>query len=159
MFHNLLMKKRVVVGLSVAMLAIAGAAFAYFTTEGTGTGRGTVGTSTALTVTPAEPTGTIYPGEGASTFTYTVTNPGPGHQVVHTTTATVASLNTNITQGGVEVAGCKSAWFTAANTPPAETDLESGKSVSGSVKVTMANVTESQDSCKLAKPDITVHAS
>jgi hypothetical protein len=163
MFNKLLRKKRVLVGLTVAMLAVAGAAFAYFTSEGSGTGHGTVGTSTALEVIPATPTGTMYPGAGESTFTYTVKNNSTGHQGLTGTSVEVASTGGNITEKGVEVAGCKASWFHAANTAPTPLpqDLASGASSSaGSVKVTMDNSeTEVQDPCKGKLPDITVKAS
>ena len=60
-------KTRVIAALSViGVLALAGGAFAYFTSTGTGTGNATVGSSSTYTVTVGAPTGgSLYPGSGA----------------------------------------------------------------------------------------------
>jgi hypothetical protein len=82
MFNKLLGKKRVLVGLTVAMLAVAGAAFAYFTTTGSGTGTATVGTSSELTLHATTMT-TLYPGT-STVVHFTVDNPSSGHQQLGT---------------------------------------------------------------------------
>ncbi len=157
-------KKRWVLPLSVvAVLAIAGGAFAYFTSSGSGTGQASVGSSTAFTVNASSDTSnSLYPGSGSETLTYTVHNPSSGAQNLTSTSASVASLNGDVTQGGTEVTGCKASWFSAVNTAPTPLpqDLAGGTSSSqGSVLVTMSDSGTNQNACEGAKPDITVSAS
>ena len=155
-------KRRIVALTLVAMLAIAGAAYAYFTSTGSGTGNATVGSSTAFTVAVAAPTGgLLYPGSGTDTLSYTVHNPSSGAQNLSGTSAVVASSGANITQSGTPVAGCLAAWFTATNTPPTlPQDLAGGAtSTAGSVAVTMSDSGTNQNACQNATPDITVSAS
>jgi hypothetical protein len=156
--------KRVVGALTVvAVLAVAGAAFAYFSSSGSGTGSATVGSSTAFTVAVSPATGgPLYPGSGSQTLSYTVTNPGAGSQNLGATTATVVSSGGNIVHGSTVVTGCLASWFTATNTapPPLPQTLAGGAtSTAGSVAVTMANAAVSQDACQGTTPDITVSAS
>jgi hypothetical protein len=146
----------------VAVLAVAGAAAAYFTSTGSGTGNATVGTSTGFTVAVGAPTGgLLYPGSGTDTLSYTVHNPSSGAQNLSATSAVVASSGGNITQNGTPVVGCLSSWFTATNTPPTlPEDLAGGAtSAAGSVAVTMSDSGTSQNACENATPDITVSAS
>lgn len=156
-------KKRSVVALSiVAVLAVAGGAYAYFSSTGSGTGTASVGTSSPWTVTPAAATGgPLVPGSGTETITYTVTNASSGHQKLNTTTASVASNSSgDVTTNGTDVPGCLATWFTVTNTPPAAADLAGGATqTGGSLTVTMPNVNTNQDSCKGASPDITINAS
>ena len=91
-----------------------------------------------------------------------MTNPGTGNQNLSATTASVASSGGNITQAGVPVAGCLSAWFTAANIAPAPLpqNLAGGATSSGgSVTVTMQDSGTNQDACQGKTPQITVNAS
>jgi hypothetical protein len=156
-------KKRGVAALSViAVLAVAGGAYAYFSSNGSGTGSATVGTATNFTVTAQAATGSMYPGAGSSTFTYVVNNPGTGAENVTGTTATVASSGGNILDGGTPVSGCSASWFTASNTAPTglPQDLAGGtSSTSGSVTVTMSDSGTNQDACKGHSPQITISAS
>lgn len=158
---HVLKGKRVVVALGVvASLALTAAAIAYFSSTGSGTGQATVGTSTAWSVTFGTTTGTMYPGSGTSNVPYTVTNPSAGHQNLSSTTATVKDDGSgNITDAGTAVVGCLSTWFTATNHSPAAVDLAGSGTTTGSVDVTLANVSASQDACKSHHPDIVVNAS
>lgn len=77
------MKKQVLVSLSViAILAVAGIAVAYFTSQGSGTGTATVGNSSNVTL-HGTVTSTLYPGS-SSPVTFTVDNPSPGAEFVKT---------------------------------------------------------------------------
>jgi hypothetical protein len=159
---KIFIKGRIVALSVVAVLAVAGAAYAYFMSTGAGTGNATVGTATAFTVAVAAPTGgLLYPGSGTDTLSYTVHNPGAGAENLSATTAVVASSGANITQSGTPVVGCLSAWFTATNTAPTlPQDLAGGgTSTAGSVAVTMSDSGTSQNPCENATPDITVSAS
>jgi hypothetical protein len=157
-------RKRAVVALTiVAVLAVAGGALAYFSSSGSGTGQASVGKSTALTVNvSSDSSGSLYPGSGTETLTYTVKNPSSGAQNLSATSTSVASLNGDITQGGVELTGCKVSWFTATNTAPTPLpqNLAGGAtSTAGSVAVAMIDSGTNQDVCQNAKPDISVSAS
>jgi hypothetical protein len=159
-----ILKKRAVVALSVvAVLAVAGAAIAFFSSTGSGTGQASVGASTAFTIAvSSDTTGTLYPGSGTETLTYKVHNPSAGNQNLSATTAAVASSGGDITQGGVAVSGCLAADFTATNTAPTPLpqNLAGGTdSTQGSVAVTMKDSGVNQDACQGKKPDITVSAS
>src|SRR5437588_12809181 len=76
-----LTKKRYLALVTVAVLAITGAAIAYFSSTGSGTSQAKVGSSTTLSVTFGAESGTMYPGTGTSTIPYTIANPaGSGVQ-------------------------------------------------------------------------------
>jgi hypothetical protein len=156
-----LTKKRYLALTIVAVLAITGAAIAYFSSTGSGTGQASVGTSHALSVSFGTTTGTMYPGTGTSTVPYTVTNPaGSGVQNLSATSVAMASdSNGNILDHGTAVSGCLASWFTPVDHPPAYGELADGASRSGNVTVTMADVNQSQDSCKSHTPDVVVSAS
>lgn len=74
-------KKRALIAVTATcVVALAGAAFAYFTTTGSGTTTAKTGSSTALTL-HATVTGNLYPGT-SSPVSFTVDNPSPGSQRV-----------------------------------------------------------------------------
>ncbi|HET9720568.1 MAG TPA: hypothetical protein VFP55_10855, partial [Solirubrobacteraceae bacterium] len=91
-------KKRSLVALvAVAALAIAGGAFAYFSSAGTGTGSATVGSSTpfdvgqngATTGPPLVPE--AQGGPNVDTIPYTVTNPSTGSQYLNQVIVSIPS--------------------------------------------------------------------
>ena len=80
---KLITKRRAVFALTAALVvAVAGGAYAFFTTSGTGTGTASVGSSSALTL-HATVTGSLYPGS-SSPVSFTVDNPSSGKQRVGT---------------------------------------------------------------------------
>jgi hypothetical protein len=162
MFRKLTRKRTIAVITTLALLAMAAGAFAYFTSSGSGTGKATVGASTAFTVTPASATGgPLYPGSGTQTISYTVTNPGSGAENLSSTSAAVASSSGNVTVNGTAVPGCLASWFTAVNHPPTlPQDLAGGAtSTAASVTVTMQDSGTNQNPCQSVQPDITISAS
>ena len=158
-----LKRKRVLIGLSaVVSLALAGAAIAYFTSTGSGTGSASVGNASNWTVSVAAPSGgPLYPGAGSQSFAYTVTNASSGHQQLNGTSASIPAQagSGDILTSGVAQAGCKAAWFTAANTSIAPTNLAGGGSASSSVTVTMQDSGTDQNACQGKSPDVKVDAS
>ncbi len=82
-------KKRLIGAVSlIAVLAVAGAAYAYFTSTGNGAGSGTVGAATNWGVTSTTSGGPLYPGISAAdqTVHVTIKNNGsgaPGAEHVH----------------------------------------------------------------------------
>ena len=124
------MKKRFLVPMGlVGALAVAGAAFAYFTSTGNGTGSAAVGNATGWTVgesTTTAPTGgPLYPdasigGSNVQTDTYTVKNGGSGSQ--------------NLTSVVIKVAQSDgTAWYGCAGdaTPDATTHICGGGTSGG----------------------------
>jgi hypothetical protein len=92
---KLITKRRAFFALTAALVvAIAGGAYAYFTTSGTGTGTASVGANSAVTL-HATVTGSLYPGT-SSPVAFTVDNPSSGKQRIGTislSTITVDALH------------------------------------------------------------------
>ena len=154
-----LTSKRMIAAVSVlGVLALAGGAFAYFTSSGSGAGQATVGSAGSWTVAFGATSGTMYPGAGTSTVNYTVTNGGSGKQQLTGTTAAVATDGSNIKSNGTAVSGCLAAWFSVTNHSPAAADLAPNASATGSADVTMSDSGTSQDACQNKTPDILVSA-
>lgn len=160
MFRRLTKRRLLAAVTVVATLAVAGAAFAYFTSTGSGTGSATVGSSSNWTVAAQTATGgPLYPGAGSMSIPYTIKNPSSGSQGLQSVSAAVASSGGNVTQNGSAVAGCSASWFTATNNPPGLGDVPGGQTVTGSVTVTMQDdTTSSQDACQGVQPDISISA-
>jgi hypothetical protein len=152
-----LTKKRAFTALGVmAVLAVAGAAFAYFTSEGTGSTEASVGSATTWNV-KVESAGEMFPGVGESDIAYTVTNEGKGNQGLAGTEVTVASEAGNILSGGKAVSGCKAEWFKVAYSSISG-DLAAGESKKGTATVTMIDAEEDQNACQGKTPEIDVKA-
>lgn len=145
---NLSRKIKVALGAAFTSLAIAGGAFAYFTTAGAGTGSGTTGTSTDLVLHGVAAT-TLYPGT-SSTVTFTVDNASPGHQYVN-----VITLDSVSTDAGHSA--CVVGDFTMPPVTAAQDVPSGGTAITATGTITMANTTVSQDACKGAP--LTLHLS
>lgn len=158
-------KKRAVAALClIALLAVAGGAYAYFTSTGTGTGNATVGSSSPFTVTTGGPTGgPLYPGSGTETITIDVHNASSGNQNVSSVAASLTQdSNGDVydTNTSTYVTGCQASWFTVT---PSQTglpdDVAGGGDYNGSATITMQDVNSSQDACQGVAPQVTVNAS
>jgi len=101
-------KKLAILVSTVAIIALAGAAFAYFTNSGTGAGTAGVGTSSTIEVNSAL-VGTLYPGGADVDVTVNIHNPGAGAQYVGTISG-VVNDNTNGTPS-VLTDDCLGSWF------------------------------------------------
>jgi hypothetical protein len=138
-------KKRIIIT-TAAMLAVGGgAAFAYWSATGAGTGAATAGHDVNFTVTSqAAAGGPLSPGGPSQTVSFTVANPGTGVQKLNTVAVTVA---TSTGTAWTAVTGCSAADFTVTpSIVPGE--IAPGGSVSGTVTVTMNNLSSNQDGCK-----------
>ena len=159
---NFSLKKKIAAAATVlVMVGGAGAAFAYFTTNGSGTGNATVGTSSPWAVTFAPNTGgPLYPGTGTVTVHYTIRNPGSGQQNLNGTTAalTASGLNVVDSVSSQPVDGCLVSWFTVTNITVSG-NLAPTAALTSSVTVTMQDSGTTQDACKNASPQVTVNAS
>jgi hypothetical protein len=134
------MRKRVLIPVGIAVLAIAGGAYAYFSSTGSGTGSGTVGSSSAVTLHGSVTT-TLYPGTN-SPVTFTVDNPSPGHQQVGT--IHLASVTTDAGHSG-----CVLSAFTMPDVV-ANQDFPNGngQAVTATGTMAMANTALNQDACQ-----------
>ncbi len=139
-------KMKVGIIAAISCLAIAGAAFAYFTTIGDGTGSGTVGTSSNLVLHGSTSPTLLYPGTSA-VVNFTVDSTSDGQ---HIGTITLDSVDTG-------VVGCDSADFTMAPVD-ADQDIDIGDGI-GIIEtgmLEMANTPDSQDLCKDAVLELTL---
>ena len=136
-----LTRKRALVALGAAgLLALAGIAYAYFTSTGSGTGTATVGTAQAVTLHGTAAT-TLFPGT-SSTVTFTVDNPSAGTQRVGT--IHLASVTTD----AAHTPGCVTTDFTMPDVGVNQSFPNgSGQTVTASGTLTMAN-TGVQDACQ-----------
>jgi hypothetical protein len=166
---RIIRRKKVVAGLGLlAVLAMAGAAVAYFSASGSGTGSATVGTSSALTLHGTSAS-TVYPGS-SSTISFTVDNPSSSHQLLGTihlasVKACVGSGSswngTSCSNSGTEATTCESVETGASDTTTANFWMAdvvanedfgsgSGQTVTGTGTLKMNDLSSSQDACKNA---------
>lgn len=129
--------KRKLIGLSVvfALLASAGAAYAYYSSTGSGTGSATAAVAEPIQLSSA-PVGGFYPGAGINVSVH-VYNPGPGVNRVYLIKGTV------VTQGD-----CLGSWF---GIPPSTTGADPvppGGSFDTNVAVYMNDAGVNQDACQ-----------
>ncbi len=97
MSSRILRKKRVFVGATVATLALAGVAFAAFTSEGKGSGYAEVGKAASWEVTLATPSGgPLFPGSGTDTLVYYVRNNSAGNITLKSVTVKLKESNKNV---------------------------------------------------------------
>ena len=122
------------------VLAVAGIAYAYFTSGGTGTGSATVGSTQAVTLHGTATT-TLFPGT-SSTVSFTVDNPSPGTQRVGT--IHLASVATDAGHSGCVVTDFTMPDVVANQSFP----QGNGQAVTVSGTLTMANTGVSQDACQ-----------
>ncbi|MCW3013785.1 MAG: hypothetical protein JWO02_877 [Solirubrobacterales bacterium] len=134
----------------VGALAIAGAAYAYWTAGGSGTGSAAAGTTSALTVNQTTNLTAMYPGDSAQTITGTFDNPNSGPAYVATVTASISSVTK---AAGAPAGTCDATDFTLANaamTVGAEVPTGNGKGTWTGATLKFNNKASNQDGCKLA---------
>jgi hypothetical protein len=149
-------KRTAVLGI-LALLAISGAAFAYWTTSGTGQATATTGGGHGVTVNPTVPAG-MYPGAPAADINFSITNPGPGTAYVTSVSASIT--NADVVGNGSGPVPCDASDFAITQAPSAiNQDLAVGStSFTGAQtpKITMVNKPgQNQNDCKNAS--VTVH--
>jgi hypothetical protein len=76
----------------VAVLAIGGVAYAYWTQGGSGSGSATAGTTSGITVNQTGAPSGLYPGGPAVGLAGTFTNPNPGPVSISSVTAAVQAF-------------------------------------------------------------------
>jgi hypothetical protein len=104
-------KKRRVLPVAIALMAIialSGVAYAYWSSTGSGSGSATTGTSVALTAAQVGSTTGLVPG-GSAAVDLTVTNPATFHQSFSQVVITVTAASGT----------CDISWFTGSTVTPA----------------------------------------
>jgi hypothetical protein len=119
----------------VALMLVAGAAFAYFTNTGTGSGTASVGTSSEIELS-SPLVGTLYPGGDDVAVTVTIFNPGSGFQMINTVSGAVT------TNGD-----CLGTWFVVDDIIY-DAELAPGASDTADTAVRMLDSGTNQDVCK-----------
>lgn len=144
-------KKRVAITTAALVAIGGGAAFAYWTSQGTGTGSATTGTTVPFTVTSTTATGgPLTPGGPNQTVAFDVTNPGTGVQHLTNVKVTIAEANGD---PWTHASGCSFKDYAVAAVDITKGDIAPGAKVSGTVTIKMNNLPENQDACKgLAVP-------
>jgi hypothetical protein len=141
-------KKVVTIGLAAGLtLGAAGAAFAYFSGNGSGTGSASTGsvTGTDLAISQTNTVAGLLPGGPAGTIDLTIKNNGSGSEEVGTVTGTVNGVST----GSLSSEACSTSFYTVA--PAAvNVDLAAGASKNVTTTISMADDGNNQDNCQAA---------
>jgi hypothetical protein len=166
------LKSKVIAGAAAAVLVagIGGAAFAFFTSNGSGQGSATVGSATPWTVDNIATTGPdLLPGVGTQTISFKVTNGSEAAQTLNAVHLVIdADVNGDVldaNNANAAVAGCKAVDFVPVDdnsTLPASlagsTPGPAGV-YSGSSTLTLTDSGSSQDACQGVSPAFHVNAS
>lgn len=146
-------KKRALIALAVVgVLAVTGAALAYFTSSGSGSGSASVGSDAGVTIDPVTFDDTLYPG-GSTTVHFTVNNSSTTSSAkVGQVVADTSGGNTNGISG--LPAGCSASDFTYTPGTALNTSIDPSDSVDGTGTLAMADSTSNQDACKGASPTL-----
>jgi hypothetical protein len=151
-------RKKRIIGTTVALVAIGGgAAFAYWSANGTGSATATAGQDANFTITSTVTGEPLSPGGPIQTVEYTVTNPGTGVQKLSNVVVTIANDDNSTWTPG---SGCSAADFRIVS--PTFTPIElaaNGGSTTGTVTLQMVNLDENQDRCKGASVPLYFSAS
>jgi hypothetical protein len=150
--HKRRFKSAIVV---VGLLAITGAAFAYFTSSGSGTGTATVGSSSAVTL-HGSISSNLYPGS-SSGVTFTVDNPSSGSERVGTISLASISVDAGHSSCSTVISGANPD-FTMAPVTVNQTYVPgNGQAVTPTGTLAMNDTGVSQDACQGAT--LTLHLS
>ncbi|EON22599.1 hypothetical protein CF8_3454 [Nocardioides sp. CF8] len=135
-----------VLGVTVALVAIGGTAFAYWTTTGTGVGSADTGTTAAVTVIQTSSVTDLAPGSGTQPLSGTILNPNSGPVYVTKIVAVVTAVND---AAGDPIAGCGAGDYTIAGTGAVGADVPADDTGSwGNLTIAFNNTTANQDACK-----------
>jgi hypothetical protein len=158
MFGRINRKRALTAIAAFAVLAIAGGAFAYFTTSGEGKGSATVGTSQEVTVTQVGSITNLQPGGEAQAVDFTIHNPQSTKQFISKVTVSISSVEgKNITVG----TPCAAADFELTQPNAINKDLIPGETEFSPSGATLAMIdsASNQDGCKEATVNLSFNAS
>ena len=143
-------KRWIVLGI-LGVFALAGGAYAYFTTTGSGTGSTRAGTSTALTInaTITPGTGGIVPDGNPAAIAFSAVNTGTSAQLVDT--IHLESVDAYTDAGHTTpAAGCDTSDFSVADVVASQTVPAGTTSITAPGSLVFADSGTNQDACKLA---------
>ncbi|PVG81051.1 hypothetical protein DDE18_19720 [Nocardioides gansuensis] len=151
-------RKKRVVALTVLLVGIAGAAFAYWTATGTGSGSADTGTTAGITVHQTSTVTNLAPGSGTQPLSGKFTNTNDGPVYVTAVAAEVTEVNDAL---GDPVDGCSAADYTIAGTGVVGAEVPVGANVGswGNLTIAFNNTAANQDACKNAQLVISYTAS
>lgn len=143
-------KKRVLAAISIlGVVALAGAAFAYWTGGGSGDGTASAGDVVGLTVNQTSTLTAMYPGDSAQTLSGDFDNTNDGPVYVGSVTASIASVDK---AEGAPDGTCDSSDFTLSDPEmTVDDEVPSGSSVgswSGATIQFNDKTDTNQDACK-----------
>jgi hypothetical protein len=143
-FRKALKKKRTMgILTAIAVLAVAGAAIAYWTTSGSGTGTGSVSSSNGAVTLHATITNPLSPGS-SSPVAFTADNANTSSELVGTVHAVVSIDSTHAT------AGCNASDLTISDVAENQV-IDAGASavaLTHEGQISMADTAENQDACQ-----------
>jgi len=144
-----LMRKRILVPVAaIAALALAGIAFAYFTSSGTGSGTATVGSAAGVSIDSVSFDNALYPG-GSTTVRFTITNSSSSTAVQVGKVVADTSAGTNgIT--GLDPS-CDATAFTFGDVT-VNASIPAGRSVDETGTLSFADNGRNQDACQGGAP-------
>lgn len=158
MFGRINRKRTLTAIAAFAVLAIAGGAFAYFTTSGEGKGSATVGTSQEVTVTQVGSITNLRPGGEPQAVDFAIHNPQSTKQFISSVKVTIS----NVEGPNISVATpCTAADFKLTQPTAINKDLAAGAtefSPSGAT-IAMIDSESNQDGCKEATVNLSFSAS
>jgi hypothetical protein len=142
----------------VAVLVIAGAAFAYWTTTGSGEGSADTGTTQAVTVNQTSTVTDLAPGSGTQPLSGDFDNPNSGPVYITAVAAEVTEVNDAL---GDPIVGCSAADYTIAGTGAVGASVPAGNGEGswGNLTIAFNNTADNQDACKNAQLVISYTAS
>jgi hypothetical protein len=132
----------------VALVVVAGVAFAYWTAGGSGSGTASADTAANVTINQTTTLTPMYPGDSAQTISGTFNNTNPGPVYVSTVTASIASVTK---AGGAPAGTCDATDFTLANataTVNAEIPVGNSQGAWTGPTIKFNNKGTNQDACK-----------
>jgi hypothetical protein len=151
---KMITKRRAAFVVTAALVvAVAGGAYAYFTTTGSGTGTAAVGSSQAVTL-HATVTGSLFPGT-SSPVSFTVDNPSSGAQQVGTITLSSITVDGAHSECSTVITGGKPDFTMPAVTVNHAFPSGNGQAVTPTGTLTMNDTGVSQDKCQGAT--LTLH--
>ncbi len=144
--------KKAVVAAAAIVVAIggAGAAYAYWTAQGSGIGGAQTGATAPFEIVSIAPVGSLAPGSAGQTVGFTVKNPSTASQLLGAVTVRMGTSNGTTFTPWAPTGGCLIADYTASvTTQPTQGELAPGATALGGVAtVVLRNTAVSQDACQ-----------
>lgn len=141
-------KRLAIAALTVLLVGVGGAAYAYWTNQGSGTGTGTTGTNQALTINQTSTVTGLAPGAPAQPLNGNFSNPNTGPVYVNAVTVAIGTV-TKAT--GAPAGTCDASDYTIAGSPVTiAAQVPAGNNVAPFTGATVAfnNKATNQDACK-----------